>query len=274
MKVLSITDEVTKDARDLASGLSSMYAQYLGEDNSGSEGRTPGVHASELKCLRKTVYSIWGIDKKEEVPIMMKKKFRVGHALHDLFQRDFKKMAKQSGGRLHFKEEFPIDPFCNEIARRYNISSSCDGIFTFYDWVDMGPRKWWKPTLRVGLEIKTASPDSFKDLKGPLPEHVEQAHIYMACLDLPLMWFLYFNKGNENITTSDMQPYLIAFDHKVWAHLESRMEEAMVAAQMGVEPPREEGFHCKFCPYSYECQPAMLQAGVSKPKHKSIGGSR
>ena len=116
--------------------------------------------------------------------------------------------------------------------------------------------------MRIGLEVKSESPDEFKKLKEPKPDHVEQAHFYMKALDLPMMWFLYIDRGSLNNTQS-MSPFLVKYDPMKWAIVFEKIKTGFDAAleykYTGILPPREEGIHCEFCSSRKICKPEMLQ---------------
>lgn len=245
---------------DLAKSLSKMYDDLL--ERWEEEGhRAPGIHASELnKCVRQTYYSVIALEKQNSTSVNMRRRFHIGHAVHEMVQKELHKLAAklqaeeiaaQNGWYLQFEDEVRVSPKHQALAEKYKIHSSCDGVFTFRE-LEHG-----EPVLRVGLEIKTENPDGYEKLTKPKQEHIEQVHIYMACLDLPLVWFFYMNKGNQN-TTSSSAPWLIPFDPQIWGNLEVRAQEVIAHEIAGTEPRREEGHHCSFCPYSWKCQPASL----------------
>lgn len=259
------------DMLELAGKLSTLYDDFL--DNFEEKGavRHPGIHASEIvSCVRKSFYCLNEAEKRPTTSKVWTKRFQIGHAIHEMVQTHFRRMAarenakvyvsnlaKANGWHLTFESEVKVAPEFQELAAHYQIYSACDGIFTFRQSADS------PPFLRVGLEIKSESPDGFEKLKAPKPVHVEQMHIYMAALDLPIAWFFYFNKGNQNNTPST-GPWMIQFDHSIWMKLELRINAAIQAAIAGVEPPREEGLQCEFCPWSYLCNPKFLNR--NKPK--------
>lgn len=254
--------------------LSQIYDQFIPIDE--GHYRAPGIHASELyPCLRKTVYSINGVPKRSRVAKFWKQRFKMGTAIHNMLQDDFEKMAEISQGKMRaaaydeayahahelaaseglhftFEREVPCSPKHQALAAHYRIYSSCDGVFTFFE----NPTE--PPVLRVGLEIKSEAPDGYSKLTEPKPEHVRQGHLYMACLDLPLMWFLYMNKGNQNNTKSS-GPFLVPFSTSVWTEVEERMKRALEYADAGTLPDRTETAICEFCPWSYTCQPSKMQ---------------
>lgn len=252
---------------DLARTLSKMYDTLLETWEEDASHRAPGVHASELiKCVRQTYYSVIALEKQNSTSINMRRRFHMGHAIHEMVQRELHKMAakaqaeeiaQRNGWYLQFEDEVKVSPKYQELAAKYQIQSSCDGIFTFRE-LEHG-----EPILRVGLEIKSENPDGYEKLNGPKKEHIEQMHVYMACLDLPLVWFFYMNKGNQN-TTPSTSPWLLPFDPKVWQALEVRAQEVLDHEARGVEPRREEGHHCSFCPYVWKCQPPSMMKKSQK----------
>lgn len=252
---------------ELARSLSKMYDELLDKWEENPSDRAKGIHASELnKCVRQTYYSLVGIEKRNSTSVNMRRRFHIGHAVHDMVQRELHKMAakaqaediaQKNGWYLQFEDEVRVSPDKQELAAKYKIQSSCDGIFTFRE-LEHG-----EPILRVGLEIKTEAPDGYEKLNGPKKEHIEQMHVYMACLDLPLVWFFYMNKGNQNTTPSNA-PWLLPFDPKVWHALELRAQEVLAHEASGTVPRREEAHHCSFCPYAWECQPPSMMKKSQK----------
>jgi hypothetical protein len=122
----------------------------------------------------------------------------------------------------------------------------------------------------VGLEIKTESEKQFEKLREPRDYHKEQTTLYMAALNLPLMWLFYYNKSNSNITSS-FPPYLFQFDRKLWDTLEMRFAKAHGMAAQNQLPARTEGMPCRWCAFSYTCQPSLLKGQQPKRTKLSLG---
>lgn len=241
-----------QQALDQIHELSDRYDQHVDNDKGDTHERLPGIHASEISgCERPMVYSLMGTERRDNVRKRWKQRFKVGHALHRMLQADFTLMAANSNGLFTFEDEVTIAPKLQDVARYWTIQSHCDGLFTWYD------RPGGSPTLRVVLEIKTASTDVYDKLKGPDPSHIEQAHVYMACLDAPMTWFLYFNKNNHNNTMSK-GPFLTEFSHDKWSELEQRFEKAHGRATKKELPERTESIKCEFCAFSWTCQPDFV----------------
>jgi hypothetical protein len=256
-----------------ASLLSGYYEQWKAQDNggytyqvdvAGSKERAPGIHASEIsKCLRRLTYSISGEMRKpptgQDRDVNMQMRFNIGHAVHGMLQHEFQLMCawlnegifKGTGWSAHFMPEVRIHPGVSELARVWNMHSSCDGVFCF----DLNG----ETVLRVAVEIKTKSGPEFDKLRAPEPDHVEQAHLYQAALNVPLLWFVYYNKSNSNFTKA-VAPYLIQFSDEVWdKRLVPRFTEATEHANKSTLPGRAEGMFCRWCPFAWTCNPPSLK---------------
>lgn len=266
MRLASLSDlqrprEEIADLIDRASQISQLYDDMVESERGDGHLRAPGIHASELSCERQMFYSVIAQPKKNSVNKNMRQRFQLGKAVHSMLQADFHMLARNSGGRIQFEDEVPVSPKHQEIARRLNIHSSCDGIFSFLEEPYVGPI-----FLRLGLEIKTEAPDSYEKVvkDGPKEEHIDQAHVYMRCLDFPLMYFMYVNKGNQNNVPS-ISPFLIEFDPVRWARIEEKCKRVLSMVQREEVPERQESFRCTFCPYNYVCEPE-----TAKPKPTMI----
>jgi hypothetical protein len=222
----------------------------------GEKGRKPGIHASEIsKCQRKMVYSLMGTERIVSARnVNMQDRFDVGTAMHAVIQKQFYEMCDWLGGGITFEDEAKIHPGLGGVAEKWNMHSSCDGIFTF--WHNC------QPYLRVGLEIKTQSGPEFEKLKEPFDDHKEQGCMYMKALDIPLIWFLYYNKSNSNYTPSEA-PYLLQFNSVLWGQLEQRFQAATCMANDKHLPAKQEGMPCSWCPFAYTCKPAYLNRSSS-----------
>lgn len=269
MKLMTIDDLAVPGVEQRlaqAEGIYEMYCRHLEEKKESQVARAPGVHASEIMgCTRRAVFSIRGVDKLSTPSLPWKRRFAIGHAVHDMIQKQFQDMGKNDQMMIKFDPEVPINPFGNEVAARYKIFSSCDGVFTFYDRYEHG----WEQVMRLGCEIKTESPDGFAKLTKPKQEHIGQAHVYMKCLNIPLMWFVYYNKGNQNMTPSVLGSFLIKYDPAVWEEVSTRADFLLALAATEEIPEKEEGIMCEFCPYAWTCEPDYL-----KRQSFAITGSR
>lgn len=243
--------EVEK-ALDVVRSLSTKYNKYLTEKED-SNHRAPGIHASEVSgCARRLAYAILGTHRTTNVRPQSQLIFDVGKQLHLMLQEDFKKFCKtplkhyERPMTITFEEEVRISPDRQPLAAEWNIQSSCDGVFTI---------ETEEVSTRLVLEIKTSRSTKYEKLRAPQPEHIEQAHVYMAALDIPFAWFLYMNKDTQNYTGTDAQRFVIPFDAVIWSRLERRFASVTEAAHSGVLPPKEISLDCNDCPYFFTCNP-------------------
>lgn len=241
----------------------------------GERGRGGGIHASELsRCRRLIVYSAMNTERKVQAQDKNPKQqrvFDIGTIVHAYVQSQFHEMCDWVNGdrkQLTFEDEAAIHPGLGGVAQQYNMHSSCDGIFTF--WQPLG-QNVYQPWMRVGLEIKTINDDGFGKLSKPKDDHMEQTCLYQKALDVPLMWVLYFNKNNQMVTRSE-PPFLFKFNAALWGQIEKRIQEVYAMAQQAQLPARQEGFHCSFCPFAHVCKPNYLNAGrgYSPPSAKEF----
>ncbi len=270
MKLVTIQDLVTEPPDVIAKymafagDLLDIYEGFIKDDDddvmfpvgwNSAKSRSDGIHASEMSsaCRRPAFYSLKKVSRQDtDIDHGMKKRFRIGHMYHAMVQEDWRRSAEKSGGLIGFEREVKIDPKLQLIAEQYNIKSSCDGVLTFRD-VPWGPA-----ILRVALEIKTESPDQFAKLTAPKPEHKRQTCVYMRCLNTPLCWTQYINKGNQNIKPS-AYPFLFQFDHELWGQIEKETQQVIHLATINEIPPRVEGFNCGFCGFANTCKPEYLE---------------
>ena len=156
---------------------------------------------------------------------------------------------------LRFEDEVEVGPELGGNAELWDIHSSCDGVITICERTEDDS---WAPIIRIGMEIKTESGPQFENLKSPRNYHLDQVCIYQATLDLPLMWIFYYNKSNSNITTT-YPPWLFQYDEDLWEKLEMRFVKAKHLAQIAKLPEREEGMYCKWCAFSWTCNPKTVK---------------
>lgn len=280
MGLVTINDMISQPREMLAKymmwagDLLEMYENFVRDDEedvsfaagwNSAKGRSDGIHASEMsgECRRPVYYSLKKVPRADKpLDPGMKKRFRVGHVYHAMVQDDWRRLCERSGGLMSFEKEVRIDPKLQLIAEEYNIKSSCDGVITFRD------KPWGEAVMRVALEIKTESPDQFAKLTEPKLQHRRQTCVYMRCLDTPICWTQYINKGNQNIKPSK-HPFLFFFDHQLWGQIEKETQEVIHLATINEVPPRVEGFGCEFCGFSKTCQPEYLKKAQQRVEGKA-----
>lgn len=185
--------------------------------------------------------------------------FDMGHAWHDVIQGYGKRGAW--GPKKNYHEEVAIDPdasgvdgdIINSMAELYWIKGAVDAVISPYylEVPGMG-----KVAIRVIHEYKTINSNGYSKLTKPKPDHMWQASIYSAVLDIPIVVYIYTNKDN-----CQMADFPVAFDHGLWQTIEAKIRKVQHLVNTNSVPdwsetsavknPRE----CAGCGYLKLCQP-------------------
>ena len=171
--LLTNSEEENGSFVDRARQLCTVCEEILATDKGDGHTRAPGIHASEISgCKRKIVYSLLGTERRDQAAPVWRERFRMGHVVHALLQQQMHMIAgltqkSDLGWHISFEDELEISPRLQRMAKKWDIYSHCDGIFTIRESWD-GPA-----VLRIALEIKSEAPDSYAKLKGVRPDHVE-----------------------------------------------------------------------------------------------------
>lgn len=204
--------------------------------------RKAGIHPSALysSCLLKIYYEAIGVQAQlvhEARDLFI---FDIGTAVHDMLQR----FGKEGAWGEYYKAEVAIGE--TELAKSLMIEGHADADNIIV--IDDIPGA---PIFEVGVvhEYKTINNAGFDGLKGkPKPGHVQQATIYSACLDRPVVVYLYFNKDNSNL-----QDFPIAYQPEVWEKMSQKVLAVKNAIETGTPPPGSVGYDCSQCAYVYQC---------------------
>lgn len=201
----------------------------------------PSVHPSEAGgCPLRVAFALRGFQRKPPLdpdPQMLLR-FEIGKAIHEIFQSRYE-MFK---GRVLFEKEVEISPETSSVAETYCVTGHCDGVFTEIS-----------TSLKMGLEIKSMSGRSFTGTK--LSDlYKQQATLYMACLGLNYMMFLFVNKDNARL-----ESILYPFDEQVWADLQSKLEGIMLKVVIGKPVDRSPNrVVCRtMCNFYWACNPEV-----------------
>ena len=156
------------------------------------------------------------------------------------------KIALASEGTEVFELEKTVNETNSEMAKKYEITSTTDGV-----WVIVQNKKLG---FRFLLEIKSMKTELFAKLNGPKSEVIVQSNIYMACLDVPFCTIVYYNKND-----STMVEYPEVFQPEVWDAVVAKINFVRRHAVDEEEPPREIGYNCRECRYKHVCKPPKAQ---------------
>lgn len=268
MKMTSIQDLRDADAKEVKEALG--YVQilpkieaYLEDINLEDNGRALGVFSASdignksgrslcgdylMGCGRMLYYRYIGLEPRDKIPPRLRRIFDTGHHVHAQLQGYLSILSSRLDCET-FVDEAPCNMKNSKVADQYEIESTTDGI-----WTLSAPEH----ELRFGLEIKSMKDELFKKLNGAESYHIMQCMVYMACLDLPFMVVLYYNKND-----SSLAEYVLHFDDKMWKAVTDKINHVRECAVDEEEPEREIGFHCRTCRYSYVCNPP-------KPEKKNV----
>lgn len=201
-----------------------------------------------IGCARLLYYRYVGEEPRDKIPPRLRRIFDTGHKVHEQLQGYLRTIAEKLDAEA-FVDEAEFNEKNSPVASSYDIESTTDGIWTI-TVPDL--------ELRYGLEIKSMKDELFKKLNGPERYHVVQCMVYMACLDLPFMVALYYNKND-----SSMAEFVVEFDDNIWNAIADKINYVRRCAVDEEEPEREVGFHCRTCRYKYICKPP-------KPEKRNI----
>lgn len=214
--------------------------------------RKQGIHPSAMfsTCLLKIYYEAIGVEQQvvhEARDLLI---FAVGTAFHDMLQGYG--VAGAWGER--YVPEIPIGE--TPLAQALMIEGHADA-----DNILVVDGIAGAPIFEVGIvhEYKSINDNGFQELKGrPKPAHAQQATIYSACLNRPIVVYLYVNKNNSNIL--DLP---VPFQPHLWDVMQKKAVTVRDAVLTGNPPPGEVGYHCKQCGYMSQC-PVYAQAKAMK----------
>lgn len=213
--------------------------------------RALGIHPSAISttpCLLKVYWEAIG----REAAVMHEARtlliFDIGTAAHNMLQG----YGEAGAWGDYYKPEIAIES--TPLAQELGIvgHADADNIIVIDDIAGA-------PTFEVGVvhEYKTINNNGYEGLKGkPKAQHTAQATIYSACLDRPVVVYLYFNKDNANL-----QDFPVPFNPQVWENIRVRaayVRDCLAAQQ---EPKPEVGYHCGQCPYVYNCDAYKASKG-------------
>jgi len=233
------------------------------------------VHASTIhKCLKYIWYGCSDYANQGVSNISPESRliFDHGHTLHYMLQSYGRKGAW--GAPVDYQPEAVILPDEQEAIERkahvlpeaikYRIRSSVDAVLWRY--IVPNVRGLGDVSIRLIHEYKSISPGrpnkdgtmygGYAGLNGPKPEHKHQATIYSHCFNVPIVVFVYYNKGNDQLID-----FPIPYSSVTWNYVKSRIEKVLRFVDEGVPPPWEytsaimNPAECNTCDYLHICNP-------------------
>lgn len=205
--------------------------------------REAGVHPSAMSstCHLKIYYEAVGTERQLMHEARELFVFDIGTVAHNLFQN----LGRHGAWGPHYAAEVSIGD--TPLAKEYMIKghADADNLLVVDDIAGA-------PIFEVGIihEYKTTNNRNFEGLRNrPMPHHKQQATVYSACLNRPIVVYLYMNKDNSSI-----QDFPIVFEPHIWEAMRQKAAVVRDAINSGTKPPADVGYHCNDCGYKYCCE--------------------
>lgn len=213
------------------------------------ENRKTGIHPSALgtTCMLKVYNEAIGLPQNVQHEARVQLIFDLGSAAHNMLQ-DYGR-AGAWGDRYVPEVSIGNTPLAKSLMIEGHADA--DNILVIDESPDV--------IVEVGIvhEYKTINDNGYENLKNrPMPKHKQQAVIYSACLNRPVVVYLYFNKNNSNI-----QDFPLPFDNVLWEQMAAKAATVQKAVIEQTPPAADVGYHCKECGYVYQCEPYKLAKG-------------
>ena len=214
--------------------------------------RKAGIHPSSMasSCLLKIYFEAIGVQKEVTNEARELLIFDLGTATHDMLQG----FGMKGAWGEYYKPEVSIGD--TPIAQELGIEGHADAD----NIIIIEEIAGW-PIFEVGIvhEYKSINDNGFESLKNkPKPQHKQQATVYSACLNRPVVVYLYMNKNNSNIAD-----FPVVFEPQLWEVMRQKAVTVREAMKTQTPPPADVGYHCNQCGYVYSC-PAYKAAKSKK----------
>ncbi len=201
------------------------------------------LHASAIhSCKKRLLYDIKGMSYLAVIRNSPRLQliFDHGSYLHEMLQGYGARGAWCP--KENYKAEMKILPNEEEAIRKgqpvlplaiqYQVRSSVDAIL----WgVEVpGVRDIGTVTINIVHEYKSISSRGYDYLRAPKPAHLQQASIYSALYDIPIVVFVYYSKDDDRI-----MDFPCRFDPFLWAEVEHKITDVLSYKDSEEEMPWE-----------------------------------
>lgn len=205
--------------------------------------RHPGIHPSQVvgQCLLKVYWQLLGIEEESKFNARTLLIFDIGHAVHHMFQT----YGQQGAWGEYYVPEIKMTDGSHPLSTELFIEGHADADNVMV--IDDIPNA---PIFEVGIvhEYKTINTANFGKLTRPKPEHKQQATIYSAVLNRPVVVYLYLNKDD-----SSMSDFPVEFDHALWETIRAKIMVIISHYDAGTEPEASPAFGCGECGFFNRC---------------------
>lgn len=225
------------------------------------------VHPSQIhKCLKFLWYSCNGQahQMEEYIEPRLRMIFDIGSAWHAVIQGYGRKGAWCEP--QFYRDEAVIDPDTVThdgtpvlpLAHHFWIRGHVDAVIERY-FVPNVPGLG-DVMIRIVHEYKTINANGFSKLTRPKPEHKQQATIYSAVFDVPIVVYVYTNKDDCKLID-----FPVPFDPVLWNEIVQRIQKVQYYVNTEQPPPWEETSassnprECMECGFRKICEPPLAQ---------------
>lgn len=237
----------------LSANFKTMYENIVYEKYKQSEESKPSqtFAPSSFRCNRLSFFRLRGIDPDPVTSIDVPLEFSamIGTACHREIQHNLKyNIGKQWIAvpeylQVHkISHEYSINN-CSEFETQLEffnppVKFSCDGLIQIGDCIYL-------------LEIKTCDSNSFKNLSGPKPQHIDQIKCYCSLLEINDAIVLYQDRVYGNIKCFEIKVSQSEMDE-----IFKRMEYVLDCVKSNIAPPGldKSDYWCTYCKYKNRCK--------------------
>ena len=209
------------------------------------EPRYDGLHPSQIggECLLKIYWEMQGLEGRDTFEPRMQFLLDFGTEIHNLIQ-DY---GEDGAFGPFYRKEVPISGDYQELARALMLEGSADAENVLSLEIPLlVPDTVFE--LAVVHEYKSSGTQAFDALTQPKPKHVQQAMLYGAALNRPVVVYVYVNKNDSNI-----KDYAVQFDPVRWSDILSKTSFLVQHFNNNTPPEATPGYHCDDCKFSFVC---------------------
>lgn len=253
-----VTEESGLDFNSsISSNFKDLYDHIVYEKYKKSEESKPSqtFAPSSFRCDRLSFFRIRGVEPDPVVEINNSLEFSamLGTACHQEIQTNLKNAIGDQwvdvATYLTVVHKLSREPYDYKIRQHGELETqieffnppvkfSCDGI------------------IKIGgefylLEIKTSEYQSFKSLKEPKPQHIDQIKCYCSLLELHKALVLY-----QDRLYGDIKCYEITVQDYEMKEIFDRMDRVMDYVNKNIAPPGlpSGDYWCSYCKYKQRCK--------------------
>ena len=243
---LNFNSSVSSNFKDLYDHI--VYQKYKkAEERKPSQTFAP----SSFRCDRLSFFRLRGVDPDPVLDINTGLEFSaiLGTACHEEIQSNLKNSI---GDQWVDVTEYLKT---HELSHEYQINKHGE-LETQIEFFDPPVKFSCDGIIKIGedfylLEIKTSEYQSFKSLKEPKPQHIDQVKCYCSLLEISKALVLY-----QDRLYGDTKCYEVIVQDYEMREIFDRMSKVLSYVEMNIAPPRlpNGDYWCNYCKYKQRCK--------------------